>query len=158
MTAGAEAQVLTDRELDRVTIAELVKGSVETVEGGNMDGVEVLRLATVLEILATAPRLPASAYAAELSTDKETEGRVLVWVFCPRCGIGQPISAFVGGRLTTQGDVNELKPVFRVKARTHLCDQTPLPLDESVAGQVKAWDIKDITGDAPGEGDEEDEK
>lgn len=147
MTAGSEAQVLTDRELDRVTLAEAVKASVRTVVGGTMDGVEVVDLATILDIFTTTPRLPASAYAAELSTDKETEGRVLVWVFCPRCSIGQPISAFVGGRLTTQGDVNELKPVFRVKARTHVCGQTALPLEEGVAGQVKAWDIKDITGD-----------
>lgn len=128
---------LTDREADRRRIREAVRLATITVKGGALDGHDVIPAQQLDAILADLAYTPGSAYAVEVSTDNDHPGRVLVYTGCPRCGILQPVTAMVRARLTEDPEAAYIKPVFKVKARDHVCGQQLVPwADIPVPGQL----------------------
>lgn len=137
-----------DHLLERVRQAAAER--LTAIEGGPLDGIEVLSAGTLDEVLGAvrAEELPPlDLHTAEVLSDS-TPALVLVWAACPRCGIRQLLSAEISPRLVVEASA-ELSLRARSKARSHVCGQLPLKVGPEADGQA-SFELEDIIGEEAG--------
>ena len=141
--------VVTSREALRDTYRdelrrELSERKIDVV-GGEMDGVPVLTVPALDEALAAVFDQPVPP-AGERNAEVETPATVLVHAFCPRCGISNPVLVTLSPILEVEPGVAHLKVKAKMKPRTHVCGQEPLPVGSNVAeGQFSFDDLVGAT-------------
>lgn len=113
----------------KAVFVELVQEGEQQVEGGSWDGVPVLTRKTVDEAVAAVFNAPLPPYS-DTRTEVATPGTILVSADCPKCHIASVIVLTVSSKLEVDDQGAELKLRAKAKARTHVCGQQSLPLDD----------------------------
>lgn len=133
------------REALREALRERLPDLTERLEGGALDGTEVVRLAS-LETLLSEPLPPVSARAAEL----RAPGEVTVFAECPTCGLTAGIVLRVGVELRTDLEGSSLHLKGKSKAATHQCEQETIFELEDIVGAPAAGEGDDSIGEDNG--------
>jgi hypothetical protein len=133
-------------------VREMAAEQLTAIEGGPLDGIEVLSAGKLEEVLAavgTEVLPPLDLHTAEVVADS-IAAIVLVWAACPRCGVRQLLTAEITPRLTIDPTSTELSLRARSKARGHICGQLPIQVGPDGQG---SFELDDIIGTGePGEG------
>lgn len=132
-----------DHLLETVT-DRLTERSVP-IEGGPLDGVNVVSAGTIEEVIAAirAEPLPPTS---ERDAEVRTPAYIAVTAYCPRCGQPSLSSVTITPELRVDADGGEIHLKAKALAVTHVCGQLPLPVGDS--GQL-AMDLADIIGPVP---------
>jgi hypothetical protein len=131
----AITDTLTTREaVRRAALDDLVARCTEAavaIEGGPLDGIEVVSLGTLREQVAASlvDKLPAPS---ERYAEVRTPAHIIVSAVCPQCHIPQVIGVALAPQLVLDDDGAELKVKATTKGATHVCGQLPLDAGDQV--------------------------
>lgn len=140
------ADTLTTREAVRRATADDIVGRCQVaavaIEGGALDGVEVVSLGTLRDQVAASLGVelppPSEKYAEVI-----TPATVTVSAVCPECKEIAEISVTLRPRLTVEGGVAEIAVKAKSKAVIHMHGQLTLPVE----GQVGMDEIGEVVID-----------
>lgn len=142
------ADTLTSRDAVRRAVLDDIVGRCQTVavaiEGGPLDGIEVVSLGTLRDQVTAALLIdlpPASDKYAEVTTP----AHVVVSAVCPECHLPVDIGVKLSPRLTVEGNTTELSVKAKSKAVNHMHGQQQLNVPE---GQ-EDFGLDDIAGPPP---------
>lgn len=142
------ADTLTTRDaVRRATLDDIVGRcliAAVAIEGGPLDGIEVVSLGTLRDQVTAALLVdlpPASDRYAEVTTP----AHITVDAVCPECHLPVSIGVKLAPRLTVEGNSTELSIKAKSKAVAHMHGQQPLNVPE---GQ-EDFGLDDIAGAAP---------
>lgn len=133
-----------DRRADlRRSVLEEVKAEIlsrsQPIEDGALAGIEVVSIghvADAVSVVASAPLPRLDTLTAEVATPAS----VLVHAACPRCSIPAGIVLTVRPELVIDDETAVLKLKAKAKARTHVCNQLPLPEAEQTTLDLSVLD------------------
>lgn len=142
--------VANTRAAQRAAVIEEVRhalaGRQVPMEGGPMDGIEVISEGHVREALDEVLRAPLPLLD-ETTAEVSTPASVVVNAECPRCHIAQSLGVVITPVLTVDPDGSAIR--LKVKgagqpgSHTHVCGQLPLPRSAAEPG---LFELADITG------------
>ena len=142
------ADTLTSREAVRRAVLDDIVGRCQlaavAMEGGPLDGIEVVTLGTLRDQVSAALLIdlpPASEKYAEVTTP----AHVVVSAVCPECRLPVDIGVKLAPRLTVEGNTTELSVKAKSKAVNHMHGQQPLNVPD---GQ-EDFGLDDIAGPVP---------
>lgn len=127
----------TRAEATHLALKKALEAKLQTFEGGDLDGVQFVTNADLLDVFAE-PLPPPNERSAEVTTP----ARISVLGLCPNCGQGSYLSIFVQPVLTIESTGRSLKLSAKSKAVNHVCGQQTLPEGE-VKGQ-ESFELTDI--------------
>lgn len=126
----ALTDTLTTRDaLRKATLEDLVtRGEIaaQTIEGGPLDGVKVLSLGTLRNLVTEALTVrlpPPSDKFAEVSTP----AKITTSAMCPECNLPTTIVVDLTPQLTVDDDGAEITVKSKVAKKPHVHNQLPLP-------------------------------
>ena len=126
----ALADTLTTRDaLRKATLEDIVaRGEIaaQTIEGGALDGVKVLSLGTLRNLVTEAltVRLPAPS---DKFAEVTTPAKITTSAMCPECGLPTVITVDLTPQLTVDDDGAEITVNAKKTKRPHVHNQLPLP-------------------------------
>lgn len=154
------ASVANTRSAQRLALLEEVRtalmGRAVPMEGGPLDGVEVVSEGHIREALDEVLRAPLPLLD-ETTAEVSTPASVVVNAECPRCHIAQSLGVVITPVLTVDPDGSAIR--LKVKgagqpgSHTHVCGQLPLPR----AGEPGLFELADITKGAKLDPEDEDD-
>jgi hypothetical protein len=120
-------------------IREVAHGKAVPIEGGALDGIEVVSIGVLDEVLTPfghEPIPPSSERVAEVGTP----AHLIVAAYCPRCGLPGEIAMEVSSELRVNSEHSELRLKAKAGARPHLCGQLAWTRDVTPEGQSTVAD------------------
>jgi hypothetical protein len=136
-----------------VKLRQRAKELAQPIEGGALDGIEVLSLGileSALQELAADPLPPASETRAEV----RTPATLVVSAMCPKCDLPAGIVLAITSRLEVDDEGSELKLRAKAKARTHFCGQLSL-LEAPIADGQEELPVDDEEAEPAAEAEAE---
>lgn len=135
----AITDTLTTREaVRRAALEDLVgraQGAATTMEGGPLDGIEVVSIGSLQEAM-TAALLIALPAPSDHYAEVITPAKIVVSAVCPECRLPMPIGVTLTPQLVVDIDGAELKVKATTKPSVHVCHQLPLPDADSDQGTL----------------------
>lgn len=127
------ADTLTTRDAVRRATADDIVGRAQiaavAIEGGELDGVEVVSLGTlrtvVMESLGVKLPPPSDRFA-----EVTTPATITVSTICPECSLATELVVKLAPQLTVTNDGAEINVKAKVKARVHVLGQLSLAEDD----------------------------
>lgn len=147
LMATAKLVIGNTRQAFRLSVLEALRlevdGLMVPIEGGALDGVEVVSKGTLVEAIERikySKLPPIDVTSAEVKTPAE----VYVDAVCPRCRLTGRILANISSELLVTTTHSELRLKAKAKAHTHICGQLALATDDG-NGQTE-FGLEDIVG------------
>lgn len=142
----AIADVITSREALRREVLDDIVGRCQiaavSIEGGALDGVEVVSMGTLRDQV-TAALLVDLPSPSEKFAEVITPAVVTVSAVCPECRVPSAIPVRLSPQLTVTNDGAELAVKAKSKPRVHLCGQLTLP----EGGDQTSFELEDVVGE-----------
>lgn len=136
------ADTLTTRDAVRRATADDIIGRCQAaavaIEGGALDGVEVVSLGTLRDQV-TASLLVKLPPTSDKHAEVTTPATIVVSAICPECALPVEITVKLTPALEVDNDGAELKVRAKSKGRPHVHGQLSLP--EEVDGQLGMDDV-----------------
>ena len=106
-------------------IGEAARTGAVAIEGGALDGIEVLSLGKIEELLGIVAELPIPP-VSDRYAEIRTPATVYVDAFCPRCFLPGQMVMTVGAELRVDSEKAELRLKAKASGRPHSCGQLVL--------------------------------